>query len=271
MRFIDKLSRMMEKNNTLLCVGLDTDVKKIPQHLFKEKDPLFTFNRNIVDATADLVCCYKLNMAFYETLGQKGVELLTKTMEYIPGEIPVILDGKKGDIGNTARQYAYEVFELYKADAATVNPYMGLDSIQPFIDYEDKCTFILCRTSNPSAGDLQNLPVGEKKTPLYQIVARKIKDWNKKGNCGVVAGATYPEDLKTVRSIVGDNIPLLIPGVGKQGGDLEKSVKYGVNSEGKNAIINSSRGVLYAGKGEDFALLSRKTAEALRDEINRYR
>ncbi|MCD6467982.1 MAG: orotidine-5'-phosphate decarboxylase [Thermoplasmata archaeon] len=271
MRFTDKLNKMIEKNNSLLCVGLDVDTKKIPPHLLKKEDGLFTFNKKIIDVTTDLVCCYKINMAFYESLGQKGVELLTKTMEYIPREIPVILDGKRGDIGNTAEHYAYEVFDLYKADATTVNPYMGLDSIKPFLNYRDKCIFILCRTSNPSAVDFQNLLVGEKKTPLYEIVAGKIREWNEKKNCGAVAGATYPEDLKKIRFIIGDDVPLLIPGVGKQGGNLEKSVKYGVNSEGKNAIINSSRSILYANNSEEFAFFSRKAAEALKDEINKYR
>lgn len=272
MRFIDKLSKVVEKNDSLLCVGLDIDREKVPRHLFtKEKKPLLTFNRAIIDATLDLICCYKLNMAFYESLGTNGIELLMHTLDYIPREVPVILDGKRGDIGNTAQQYAHTLFDFYKADATTVNPYLGADSIQPFLEYKNKCTFILCRTSNPSAKDFQDLPVGEEKTPLYQLVARKIKNWNKNGNCGAVVGATYPEELRIVRSIIGDSIPMLIPGVGKQGGDLEKSVTYGTNSRGELAIINSSRSILYASSKTDFASAARKATLYLKEEINKYR
>ena len=271
MRFIDKLDRMIERNDSLLCVGLDTDRSKIPKHLSEKKEGLLDFNRTIIDETSDLVCCYKLNMAFYESIGVDGIKLLMETINYIPKDIPTILDGKRGDIGNTAKYYASEIFELYGADATTVNPYMGIDSIGPFLKYKDRCTFVLCRTSNPSANDFQDLIVSRDNLPIYQIVARKIKEWNKIGNCGAVVGATYPEELKIVRSILGDEIPILIPGVGKQGGDLERAVRYGTNSNGKNAIINSSRSIIYASSGKDFAREARRSAEKLKNDINLFR
>ena len=208
-------------------------------------------------------------MAFYEVLGTEGFELLKKTIEYIPNDVVVILDGKRNDIGNTARKYAQTLFETLSADAVTVNPYLGKDGVAPFLEYKDKCSFILCRTSNVSAGDFQDLAVSE--IPLYQIVAKKIKEWNTNDNCGAVVGATYPEELKTVRSILGDEIPILIPGIGKQGGDVEKTIKNGTNSKGRMAVINSSRGIIFAGDDEDFATVSLKKAISLRDEINKYR
>ena len=270
MDFREKLGKIVKKNNSLLCVGLDVDKEKMPQFLFeKSKDPFFVFNRSIIDATKDLVCAYKLNMAFYEALGIDGFELLEKTISYIPAEVVVVLDGKRNDIGNTARKYAQSLFEIYKADAVTVNPYLGKDSVTPFLEYKDKCTFILCRTSNPSAIDFQDLTVS--KTPLYQLIARKIKEWNIYGNCGAVVGATYPDELRIIRDILGDEAPLLIPGIGKQGGDVEKTVEYGTNKKGEMAIINSSRGIIYAGYGKDFAKTSRESTIMLRDEINSYR
>jgi len=270
MNFREKLYNIVHKNNSLLCVGLDIDKEKMPKFLFETgKDPFFDFNKSIIDATKDLVCAYKLNMAFYEVLGEKGVDLLQKTIDYIPQEVIFILDGKRNDIGNTARKYAQSLFETFHADAVTVNPYLGKDSVTPFLEYKDKCTFILCRTSNPSAVDFQDLNVS--KTPLYQLVARKIKEWNIYGNCGAVVGATYPDELKTIRGIVGEDIPLLIPGIGIQGGDIEKTVKNGTNNKGEMATINSSRGIIYAGRDKDFAEVSRTKASSLRDEINKYR
>ena len=270
MDFKEKLGKIVKKNNSLLCVGLDVDKEKMPQFLFeKSKTPFFDFNKSIIDATKDLVCAYKLNMAFYEALGLVGFELLEKTITCIPKDVVVILDGKRNDIGNTARKYAQSLFEVYKADAVTVNPYLGGDSVVPFLEYKSKCTFILCRTSNPSAVDFQDLTVS--KTPLYQLIAGKIKEWNIYGNCGAVVGATYPDELSMIRDILGDEAPLLIPGIGKQGGDIEKSVRNGVNSKGEMAVINSSRGIIYAGSDKDFAESSRSKALSLRDEINKYR
>lgn len=271
MSFKKKLLKIVGKNDSLLCIGLDVDKEKIPSFLFKtSKNPFLDFNRSIINATRDLVCAYKLNMAFYEVLGSKGLTLLKRTIQYIPRDIVVILDGKRNDIGNTARKYAQTQFETFSADAATVNPYLGEDAIKPFLEFRDKCTFILCRTSNTSAVDLQDLLV-IKKVPLYQEVARLIKKWNIYGNCGVVVGATYPHELKIIRGIMGDEIPLLIPGIGAQGGNVETTVKNGVNKYGEMAIINSSRGIIYAGGDESFSQASRVNALYLKDEINKYR
>ncbi|VVB59467.1 Orotidine 5'-phosphate decarboxylase [uncultured archaeon] len=270
MNWREKLSTIAHQNDSLLCVGLDTDTEKIPKFLLEtSKNPLFDFNKAIIDATKDLVCAYKLNMAFYEVAGKNGFEALEKTIQYIPHNIIIILDGKRNDIGNTASKYAQSLFDTLKADAVTINPYLGRDGISPFLDYKDKCSFILCRTSNPSAGDFQDLTVSS--TPVYQIVAQKIREWNTNKNCGAVVGATYPEELKTVRTILGENIPILIPGIGKQGGDIEKTVRNGTNTQGEMALINSSREIIFTGDEQDFAEQSRKKAESVRNDINKYR
>ncbi|MDH7516785.1 MAG: orotidine-5'-phosphate decarboxylase [Candidatus Thermoplasmatota archaeon] len=270
MGFKEKLLNIVHENDSLVCVGLDIDQEKMPKFLFDtSKDPFFDFNKSIIDETKDLVCAYKLNMAFYEILGLEGFKLLEKTVKHIPRNVVVILDGKRNDIGNTAKKYAKSLFETYKADAVTVNPYLGIDGVKPFLEYKDKCSFILCRTSNPSAVDFQDLKTQGK--PLYQMVAEKIKEWNKIGYCGAVVGATYQDELKIIRGILGDNIPLLIPGIGKQGGDVEKTVRYGANRDGEMAVINSSREIIFAGDKEDFAEKSRDRASSLRKEINKYR
>ena len=268
MTFVEKLLHISEKNNSLLCVGLDTDIEKIPESLQKEDDPMFSFNKKVVDATSDLVCAYKPNMAFYEARGARGWQALKKTCQYIPQEIPIIIDAKRGDIGNTARMYAKAIFNDLKGDASTVNPYLGEDSLSPFLAYEDKCAFILCLTSNKGAADFQLQKINDK--PLYELVAEKILKWNKKGNCGLVVGATYPEQLKRIREIVG-KLPILIPGIGAQQGDVEKTVRSGTDDEGNLAIINSSRGIIYASSGEDFADAAREKAKSLRDRINLFR
>lgn len=270
MNWREKLTAVTAENNSLLCVGLDTDLGKIPAFLRNgSKNPQYDFNKAIIDATKDLVCAYKLNMAFYEAVGKKGLEALERTIQHIPRHIFIILDGKRNDIGNTAQKYAHSLFETLKADAVTVNPYLGKDGVSPFLEYKENCSFILCRTSNPSAGDFQDLLVSSR--PLYQVVAQKIQEWNANNNCGAVVGATYPEELKTVRTILGEHIPILIPGVGKQGGDIEKTVRNGTNSKNEMALINSSREILFAGTGQDFAEHARKKAESVRNEINRYR
>jgi orotidine 5'-phosphate decarboxylase subfamily 2 len=270
MNFRKKLQEIVKENNSLLCVGLDIDSEKIPDFLFKSNDdPYFEFNKSIIDATKDIVCAYKLNMAFYEIFGADGFTLLEKTINYIPKNILIILDGKRNDIGNTAKKYAKAFFETFHADAATINPYLGKDGISPFLDYKEKCSFILCRTSNPSAGDFQDLNFANK--PLFSIVATKIKEWNIFDNCGAVVGATYPNELKLIRKKLGDNVPLLIPGIGKQRGNIETTVKYGTNKKKEMAIINSSRGIIYAGDDEDFAESARDSAELLKNEINLHR
>ncbi len=261
MKFIDKLLAASRKNNSLLCIGLDPDPELISGVDFLD------FNRAIIDATFDLVCAYKPNLAFYEAMGIDGLKLLVKTVEHIPKYIPVIADGKRGDIGNTAKAYARALFSTFGFDAATVNPYLGTDCIEPFTSYTEKGVFILCRTSNPGALDFQNLRSPEG-VPLYELVARKALEWNTNGNIGLVMGATYPEELKSVRQLCPD-MPLLIPGIGPQGGDLASAVRYGTDKNGEKAIIVAARQVLYAASGSDFAAAARKAAMELKGKINR--
>ena len=261
MTFIDKLLSVSRRNKSLLCVGLDPDTMLMP------KVGLLAFNKAIIDATADLVCAYKPNLAFYEALGMEGLKALLKTVEYIPDFIPVIGDGKRGDIGNTSKAYARALFEIFGFDAATVSPYLGYDSVQPFLEYKDKGIFILCRTSNPGAEDFQGL-MDANGTPLYSSVALKARDWNVQGNVGLVVGATYPDEVKAIRQICPE-MPLLIPGIGAQGGDLSSAVKNGIDARGEKAIIAVSRQILYASKGKDFARAARENAHALRDNINK--
>lgn len=263
MDFVSRLLNASRRNRSLLCVGLDPDPARLPV-----KD-IFEFNKAIIDATADLVCCYKPNLAFYEALGIRGLQALKKTVAYIPRDIPVIGDAKRGDIGNTAAAYAKALFEYYKFDAVTVNPYLGYDSVKPFLDYRNKGIFVLCRTSNSSACDFQDL-VDNFGMKFYQTVALRAGDWNKGGNIGLVVGATYPEELKEIRKLC-PGMPLLIPGIGAQAGDLELSVRYGVDAAKEMAIIVAARQVLYASKGADYAQAARKAALELRDSINRFR
>lgn len=257
MKFVEQLDRAVAKNNSLLCVGLDVDLSRLPQKFLATDDPIFLFNKEIISATAGLVCAYKPNSAFYEMYGLYGLTSLIKTIEYVHElGLPVILDAKRGDVGHSSNAYAKSAFEVFKADAVTVNPYLGHDSVQPFLDYQDKGVFVLCLTSNAGYKDFQTLGCDE---PLYLTVARHVKEWNHYGNCGLVVGATKPGEIKEIRKIVGD-LPILIPGVGAQGGDLALSVKYG----GRHAIINASRSILYS---EDPGAEAKK----LRDEINKYR
>jgi orotidine-5'-phosphate decarboxylase len=262
-KFVDKLLDVSRANNSLLCVGLDPDPQKLPV------DNVLEFNKAIIDATADLVCAYKPNLAFYEAMGIRGLQILKKTVAYVPKNIPVIGDAKRGDIGNTAVAYAKALFEYYKFDAVTVSPYLGYDSVEPFLNYKHGGVFVLCRTSNRSAADFQDL-VDNFGMKFYQSVALRASEWNKEGNIGLVVGATYPEELKEVRKMCPE-MPLLIPGIGAQGGDLELSVKYGTNARKEKAVIVAARQVLYASRGPDYARAARKAAMELRDSINRAR
>jgi orotidine-5'-phosphate decarboxylase len=218
-----------------------------------------------------LVCAYKPNIAFYEALGSTGLDDLKRTREYIPENIPVIIDAKRGDIGNTARAYARGLFDYYGFDAATVNPYLGYDALEPFLRYRERGIFILCRTSNASAIDFQSLLLETHggSRMLFEVVAEKVNQWNEYGNLGLVVGATYPEELKLIRQRYPE-MPLLIPGVGTQGGELSQVVSYGVDADQRRTIISSSRQVLYASKGKDFAAAARRAAKELRDKINDY-
>jgi orotidine-5'-phosphate decarboxylase len=270
MSFIKAIRSAWAQRNSLLCVGLDPDPRKIPSAVQETNDPIFSFNRAIVDATADLVCAYKPQIAYYAAADAE--RQLKMTIEYIhashPG-IPVILDAKRNDIGSTAAMYAREAFDRYEADAVTVNPYLGFDSLEPFLERAGKGVVILCRTSNPGARDVQDLTSDGRK--LYAIIAEKAaKDWNRNGNVLLVVGATYPRELREIRTIVGE-MPLLVPGIGAQGGDVEQAVKSGKTSDGAGMIINSSRGIIYAGGGSGFAEDARRAALELRDEINRFR
>jgi len=267
--FIDALKAAWKRNDSLVCVGLDPEVERFPRAL-SGAARIFEFNKAIIDATADLVCCYKPQFAHYAAQGAE--DQLLRTIEYIhqkhPG-VPVLLDSKRGDVGNTAERYAREAFERYGADATTVNPYLGTDSLEPFLKHADRGVVILCRTSNPGARDLQDLETGGRK--LYQVVAEMAaKRWNSRGNCLLVVGATYPRELAEVREIVGD-MPLLLPGIGAQGGDVEAAVKAGQTSNGTGLLVSSSRGIIYASSGEDFADAARKATLALRDQINLHR
>jgi orotidine-5'-phosphate decarboxylase len=265
--FVQQLERAWEKNDSLVCVGLDPEIERFPANISATPSPIFQFNRSIIDATADLVCAYKPQFAHYAAY--EAEDQLERTIEYIhrvhPG-VPVILDAKRGDIGNTAERYAIEAFERYGADAVTVNPYLGGDSLEPFLRHGERGVIILCRTSNPGAVDLQDLPVGGR--PLYLVVAElAARRWNSRGNCLLVVGATYPRELAEVRSIVGD-MPLLVPGIGAQGGDAEQAVANGCTRSGTGLIVSSARAILYASAGEDFAQAARAATASLREKIN---
>ena len=270
MTFMEKLKHSSQKNRSLVCVGLDPELPKLPECVRGRQRPLFEFNRAIVDATADWVCAYKPQAAYYA--GQNADEELKLTIDYIrerAPEIPVILDVKRGDIGSTASMYAKEAFERYNADAVTVNPYMGFDTLKPFLDHADRGVIILCRTSNPNSGDLQNLVCDGKM--VYEHVAELARDkWNYNGNVALVIGATYPEELRHVRELCPE-MTFLVPGVGAQGGDVQKVVEFGCDRTGHGIVINSSRGIIYAGKGEDFAARAGNAARELRDLINSFR
>ena len=268
--FVGKLAARWRSADSLLCVGLDPDPARFPTHLRASGDALFRFCRDIVDATGELVCAFKPQIAYFASArAESQLERLIEHIHRRYPAVPVILDAKRGDIGATAEHYAREAFERYGADAVTLSPYMGFDSIQPFLAYADRGAFLLCRTSNAGGDDLQMLDAGG--APLYQRLARLVTEkWNAHGQLGLVVGATYPAELAKVRSMVGD-LPLLVPGIGTQGADIATTVAAGQSSDGTGMVINSSRAILYAGSGEDFAERAHAVALATRDEINRYR
>ncbi|WP_163833629.1 orotidine-5'-phosphate decarboxylase [Spartinivicinus ruber] len=270
MSFNEKLKLAWKKNNSLVCVGLDPDLSRLPAGLAPQRESIFEFNKAIIDATHDLVCAYKPQIAYFSACSAE--EQLEQTIRYIKTnypDIPVILDSKRGDIGSTAQQYAVEAFERYQADAVTINPYMGVDSAEPFLTYQDRGVILLCRTSNSGASDIQDLVVNG--SPLYEKVADLVANqWNKHNNCLLVVGATWPEQMAKIRSIVGD-MAFLVPGAGAQGGDVEQLVKAGKTEDGTGLIVNSSRGILYASSGRDFAEAARNETLKLRDLINQFR
>ena len=274
--FIKKLQAAQVTNATWLCAGLDPVLERMPEALRDEQRPFLPFLKTIVDATADLVCAYKPNLGFYLSLGAPGITILEQIIAYIPDEIPVLLDGKFNDIGHTAQSYARGAFDALGADAVTVNPYLGQDSIAPFLARADKAAFVLARTSNPSARDFQDLSCATAQTPvtssLYENVARQAVAWNHDlpGTCGLVVGATYPQELAHVRALAPD-LPFLIPGIGAQGGSLEATVTHGPTQSGTGPLINASRAILYASSGDDFGDAARRAADELRHRINQER
>lgn len=265
MNFLQKLGKAVKKNNSLLCVGLDPMIDKLPKYLTNKPEPFFLFNKKIIEETNDLVCAYKPQIAHYAAQGVKGLNSLLKTIKYLKTnypDIPVILDAKRADIGSTSEEYAKEAFNVIGVDALTVNPYLGLDSLEPFLKYKDKGIIILCRTSNPGASDFQDLIVdGE---PLYIKVAKKINEWHQTyKNCLMVIGATWPEELKKIRKLAPDMF-FLIPGIGAQGGDLGKTLINGLRKDKSGLIIHTSRAIIFAENPRSAAL-------TLRNEINKYR
>lgn len=270
MNFKQALETAWKDRNSLLCVGLDPDPDRFPLHLRQHPDAIFAFCKEIVDATADLACAFKPQIAYFAA--RRAEDQLEAVIAHIhshhPG-IPVILDAKRGDIGSTAEQYAIEAFERFRADAITVNPYLGRDSVEPFLAYGNKGVILLCRTSNPGGSDLQFLDVGGER--LYERVARLVSaEWNRNDQCALVVGATFPAEIARVRELT-DDMPLLVPGIGAQGGDIEATVRAGCTSNGTGLLINSSRAILYAAQGEDFSGAARRVARQTRDAINAHR
>lgn len=263
MAFHHQLRRAWTTSNSMLCVGLDPDPARFPDAVHGS---VLDFCTAIVDATADVVCAFKPQIAYFAAVGaERELEQLCAHIRTNHPDVLLVLDAKRGDIGSTAEQYAHEAFDRYGAHVVTVNPYLGTDSVEPFLRHPDGGVFVLCRTSNPGSGDFQSLQVGDE--PLYLHVARRVAhEWNQIGDCGLVVGATYPEELAQVRAAVGD-LPLLVPGVGAQGGDVQATVEAGCDSTGFGMVINSSRAVLYASKGADFAEAARAEAIATRDGI----
>ena len=264
--FIHRLELACATNKSLLCIGLDIEPSRIPVH-----DPL-AFNKSIIDATHDLCCAFKPNLAFYEAMGIDGLRLLEKTIDYIRTESPtnvIIGDAKRGDIGPSGAAYAKAMFEVWNFDAVTINAWGGYDTVDPFISDEKRGAFIWCRGSNPGSGDLQDLKVQSTvgKNTIYEIMAQSAQRWNKNNNIGLVVGATVTEQLKSVRTLCPTQ-PILIPGVGAQGGDLSASVLNGIDSRGRLALINSSRGIIYASQEPDFPVAARQAAGEVNNNIN---
>ena len=273
--FLKKLKAAVVGNNSLLCVGLDPVPDRLPDAVMGKDDPVLYFNRKLIDATADLVCAYKPNFAFYGALGEIGWSTLKATVEHIPSHIPVLVDAKVGDIGSTAERYAHMFFGELAADALTVNPYMGGDAVAPFLEYSggaveaaERCVFLVCLTSNPGADDFEKLAIDG--YPLSRRVAEKALEWNAVAPCGLVVGATQGKAIRGLRELAPE-LPFLLPGVGTQGGDLESAVRQGQFASGGGLLVNASRGVIYASDDSDFETAARRAAEALRAAINRFR
>ncbi len=276
MNATQKLLTRIQSANSLLCVGLDSDFEKIPAHLKSEKYLQFAFNKAIIDATHQYAVAYKPNMAFYETRGEEGIHDLKMTMEYLQANYPdifTICDAKRADIGSTNQGYVTSIFDWYGFDAVTLHPYLGSEALQPFLEREDKVSIILCHTSNPGAGEFQDLEFEGQ--PLWAVVATHVaQKWNAHHNCMLVVGAMYPEEMREIRQVVGDEMIFLVPGIGAQGGDLEKTLNAGLTGPAggqHNLLINSSRGIIFASSGENFVEEAGNAARQLSEEINKFR
>ncbi|MCG8606219.1 orotidine-5'-phosphate decarboxylase [bacterium] len=268
MNFSDRLTETCQRQNSLLCIGLDPDVHKLPASLRAEPKPLFKFCAEIVESTKHTAAAYKPNLAFFEAEGSAGWAQLEKLLETIPSGILTIADGKRGDIGSSSEMYARSILRKLDCDAVTVNPYMGRDSVEPFLQWPEKGAFILCLTSNPGAQNFQHFNNGRQ--TLYENVIAQVQSWNSSRNCGLVVGATHPEEARAIRSTA-RHLPFLVPGVGTQGGDLDSAVRNATSDTGGMALFNSSRGIIYKSNGADFADAAAKAAEELRDQINQIR
>ena len=268
MSFLEKYSNTVQRNNSFVCVGLDPDPSKLPEHLKERSNPTRAFLREIIAATRDIACAYKPNFGFFGAQGIAGWEALQGAVHAIPNDIPILLDFKAGDIGNTAEQYAYMAYCQLGVDAVTVNPLMGTDAIEPFLAYQNGCAFLLCLTSNPGSADILRLNTDH--GVLYEVLAQKAVAWSETGPCGLVVGATHPDDLKSIRAIATD-LPILLPGVGTQGGQTRAIVQNGLNKSGSGILVNASRSILYASSGTDFADAARQSAEDLRQVLNNAR
>jgi orotidine-5'-phosphate decarboxylase len=266
MPFNERLNQICIEKNSLVCVGLDVDLKKIPSFILEKSDPLFYFNQAIIDATLEHAAAYKINTAFFEAYGAKGWEAMAKIVKYLPGDMIKIADAKRGDIGNTSKMYARAFFQEMNFDAITVNPYLGYDAVAPFLEDEEKGVFILCHTTNKGAEDFQKFSNGKK--TLFEMVAENVRQWNSKNNCGLVVGATYPDEMKHIRNLVPE-LPFLVPGLGAQGGDFDLAIRYATNQNGLGAIFNFSRGIIYCSAGEDFAEAAGEKAKQIKEDIIR--
>lgn len=266
--FIEKLAAAVERNDSLVCAGLDPVIARLPEGISRDAAGVVEFNKRLIEATADLVCLYKPNYAFYGALGAAGFETLAKTLEAVPDNIPVLLDAKVGDIGSTAEQWAHMIFNEIGADAVTVNPYMGKDALDPFLSYADRGIFYVCHTSNPGAADFERLQT--ENGTVYEVVARKAVEWNEHGNSGLVVGATQADSMSRMRALA-PQLPFLVPGVGSQGGDLEGAVANGLREDGAGVYVNASRSIIYASAAADFAAAARQAAGELKQQINEVR
>jgi len=261
----ERIAAAAAANKSRICVGLDTDRSRIPESSVADgQDPIHSFNCAVIDATIDLVCSYKPNMAFYEAEGLAGLKALKATIDYIGGRVPVILDAKRGDIGSTARNYARAAFEWLGADAVTLNPYLGFDSVEPFLEYPGKGIFILCLTSNVSSADFQLSPT---ESPLYEQVATRVLEWDQGRSClGLVVGATHPQKIERIRSLAPE-LPFLLPGIGAQGGSIDCVEAAEIAGDRLGVVVNASRSIIYAGSGKDFEVKIRQAAVDLRQQV----